>query len=198
MTMDMKRFAYLLDLHGADFKRWAAADARAAHELLAAVPAARDLRAQAAALDGMLDAYDVGPLPETVAARAAQAAATTPQGGAINDNHADAAPFFARRGTRTGLALVACTVLALCVGLFVGQGGRMEGVAVPSSAPAQIAAIDAAEDVDIFVFAMAVPFLDSLESELFTAPLERSAAASAEVDIFLDALMPPDSVLDSL
>jgi hypothetical protein len=179
IVMDMKRFEYLLDVHGADMGRWDAADAAAARALLDGVPAARALLARARDLDDLLDAHDPGPMPETLAARAAHAIDRLPPGGAINDNRAGT---MQRRRRYGGLALAACAVLFLLAPLAARVGGD-NGSADPS-APARSAALTP-DEVEMFVIAMADPFIETLEAD----PAARAAPAeSAEIDVFVENL----------
>jgi hypothetical protein len=174
--MDMKRFEYLIDVHGADFARWAAPDADAARALVDAVPAARALLARAQRLDDMLDSHVAGPLPETVAARAAQAIDRLPPAGATNDNHAVAAQQRRRYG---GLALAACAALFLLAPL-AAHVGRTGGTG-DAAAPAHYAA--AGDDVEMFVLAMADPFIETLNAAPVSAPDD-----SGEIDVFVENL----------
>jgi hypothetical protein len=61
--MPFERFEALLDIHGADFTRWPAQDARAAEDLLSQCADARAALESAQALDSLLDLTPVPPLP---------------------------------------------------------------------------------------------------------------------------------------
>ncbi|MBU0800914.1 MAG: hypothetical protein KKA05_07900 [Alphaproteobacteria bacterium] len=185
MTMDMKKFQYLLDLHGADFKHWNAADAVAARLLLDTDDAARAAFAQAQSLDKVLDAHQVGPLPDLVTARLMDALDRPSPASYINDNDAHGARLFARRFRLGGLALAACAAFVM---LFAVLSQNVP----PQNTPASGAQLAQADDVELFVIAMADPFIETLRTDALIAPLETAAADRAAVDLFLYELMAED------
>jgi hypothetical protein len=195
MTMDMKNFEYLLDLHGADFARWDESDAAAARQLLAASEDARQALARAARLDEFMGAHKTGPLPDIVLARVQQA---LDRPAYINDNRAGVAA----RWRVGGMALAACAALVMLVqfagqmqGTSVVQGpGPRQGTemaAAQKSDPAD-PSVQAAE-VELFLLAMADPLIETLADEVLTAPLGASAGLdSATIDLFVDDMLEPE------
>lgn len=178
--MTLVEFKRLLEIHGGDFSRWPVAAVRPACRLLEADAAARAAHSDALALDGMLALHRPGPVPDIVAARVAQAIERAP-GRPLNDNFAGL-PSFARRGRAAQWALAACAVLAL--------GFALRPAVVPERAPQRVAAVGA-DEVELFLLAMADPFIETLRAEALMAPLETAALRQGayDVDMFLDDVM---------
>ncbi|MBU0859545.1 MAG: hypothetical protein KJ667_06385, partial [Alphaproteobacteria bacterium] len=62
----------------------------------------------------------------------------------------------------------------------------------PQNTPASGAQLAQADDVELFVIAMADPFIETLRTDALIAPLETAAADRAAVDLFLYELMAED------
>ena len=118
--MKPERFHALLDACGADLRRWPEAERDAASELLANSPAAlRAARAEAALLDGGLDAYEVAAPGAALVERIAGAAPSAPlPAGRAGSWWRGAGFFWPRAGwALTGLAGAIAGAMAVSVAL---------------------------------------------------------------------------------
>ncbi len=181
MTMDVKNFEYLLDLHGADFARWDKLDAAAARGLMAQSDAARDLFARAQALDALMAAHAPGPMPDILLARTMQAIERQAKPGSDNSRAAGMARL--RYG---GLALAACAALVM-LAQFSG-GDILSGTVAPGVT--RVAVVDESADraeVELFVMAMADTMAETqIEEAINDTKRDSVAPDAALVDIFVE------------
>lgn len=175
MSVNLKDFEYLLDLHGADFSRWPGEDAAAAQRLMRDSAEARALLERARNLDGMMAAHRVGPLPDVALARVLQA----PDKAARAAMTAPARSQAVARLRYGGLALAACAALVMLAQFTAGP--RMAGT---TAQPVTVAEADHAE-VELLVMAMA----DSQVDAALRALSPDAVAVDQFVDDMIDAEM---------
>lgn len=186
--MDMKRFEYLLDLHGADFARWAPDDAALAQILVDADPAARALRQRAQALDTLLSAPEAEAMPEALKRRIMAALNDAPVAARpINDNYPARRVRMLRALSYGGMALAASVVL---FALAFTAGGVNQSVTSPGSPGAGPQQMAASTQVDLFLLAMADPLFDEAEDAPALMPARTPARTpdGAVIDLFLQSV----------
>lgn len=214
MTMEVKEFTNLLDAHGANLKCWPRDTVAGAQELMTRDVAARNAYAAAQALDRALDMHEAGTLPPAVYDRVMEKVAAMPPS-ASGDNVTPFTPRAHAGRTRFYYGAVAIAVAIAALWLAVVQPptvavgpvtatrtAHMDGQGtntVPQTAAAAPAAVASADAVDLFVLAMADPFMDNLEADMLVETLDQTAAADmplddASVDVFLNSVM--DDPLD--
>lgn len=181
--MSFAEFKKLLDIHGGDFSRWPEDKIRPACHVLETNAAARDAHKAALALDEMLALHQAGPLPDIVPARVAQIIDRAPAR-PLNDNFAGLS-VLARGARAPQWALAACAVVLLLLGFVL----RPSLTASINTIPDNIASTPMTE-IELFLLAMADPFIETLRTEELMAPLETAALQqpSYDIDLFLDDL----------
>lgn len=199
--MDMKTFRRKMDAYGADFSRWGGGGAEEAQAFMESSADAQALYSAALKLDAALGTYRVSPPGDSV-----MGAVESRIGGVgLQENGAgNVKPFPLRIETSAwkvalGIGLAAAAVLVLLspsVGVI--EGKRIVPLPVEGDGSAQ---------VDAFVAEMAsIMEEDDRAGEIFgllevaqaspaqiqTTVMEEGAAASSEVDSFLDELFEAD------